>query len=250
MSYRYPGTEKDVLSGIDLTLRPGERLAIVGLNGAGKTTLARIVCGLLDPTEGTVLVNGVDLKEYNRGAYYKCFSAVFQDFSILAETIARNISQTDGEQDMAKVISCAKQAGIDEKISSLKDGYETHLNRSVYDDAIDLSGGEKQRLMLARALYKDGEFLLLDEPTAALDPLAEADIYNKYNEITAGKTAIYISHRLASTRFCDRIILLDGAVIAEEGTHEELISIGGKYAEFFEVQSRYYREEGGENEEE
>lgn len=250
VSYRYPGTEKDVLSGIDLTLRPGERLAIVGLNGAGKTTLARIVCGLLDPTEGTVLVNGVDLKEYNRGAYYKCFSAVFQDFSILAETIARNISQTDGEQDMAKVISCAKQAGIDEKISSLKDGYETHLNRSVYDDAIDLSGGEKQRLMLARALYKDGEFLLLDEPTAALDPLAEADIYNKYNEITAGKTAIYISHRLASTRFCDRIILLDGAVIAEEGTHEELISIGGKYAEFFEVQSRYYREEGGENEEE
>ena len=131
----------------------------------------------------------------------------------------------------------------------MQNGYETHLNKEVFDDAIELSGGERQRLMLARALYKDGQFLLLDEPTAALDPLAEADIYGKYDEMTKGKTAVYISHRLASTRFCDRIILLDGAVIAEEGSHEELLSAGGKYAELFEVQSKYYREEGEEDEE-
>ena len=150
---------------------------------------------------------------------------------------------------MERVVYCAKQAGLDEKITSLQNGYETHLNKEVFDDAIELSGGERQRLMLARALYKHGQFLLLDEPTAALDPLAEADIYGKYDEMTKGKTAVYISHRLASTRFCDRIILLDGAVIAEEGSHEELLSAGGKYAELFEVQSKYYREEGEEDEE-
>ena len=249
VSYRYPDTEKDVLYGINLTLKPGEKIAVVGLNGAGKTTLARIICGLLDPTGGKVLVNGTDLREYDRGEYYRLFSAVFQQFGVIAGTIAENIAQSGGETDMERVVYCAKQAGLDEKITSLQNGYETHLNKEVFDDAIELSGGERQRLMLARALYKDGQFLLLDEPTAALDPLAEADIYGKYDEMTKGKTAVYISHRLASTRFCDRIILLDGAVIAEDGSHEDLLSAGGKYAELFEVQSKYYREEGEEDEE-
>lgn len=243
VSYRYPKAEKDTLTGIDLTLHPGEKLAVVGLNGAGKTTLVKLLCGLLDPTEGRVLLNGRDIREYSRPDYYGLFSAVFQDFSLLAASIAANVAQSEDVIDMERVRECAGKASLTAKIESLPKGYETKLNREIYQDAVLLSGGETQRLMLARALYKNGAVVVLDEPTAALDPIAESDLYQKYSEMTKGRSSVYISHRLASTRFCDRIILIADGRIAEEGTHETLLQKGAAYAELFEVQSRYYREE-------
>lgn len=249
VSFRYPGAERDTLTGIDLTLHPGEKLAVVGLNGAGKTTLIRLMCGFLDPTEGRVLLDGRDIRVYNRADYYTLFSAVFQDFSLLAGTIALNVAQNEDNIDMTRVRECVEKAGLREKVESLKDGYQTYLFRSIYEDAIELSGGETQRLMLARALYKGAPFVILDEPTAALDPIAESEMYRKYHEMTRGKSSVYISHRLASTAFCDRIILLENNVIAEEGTHEELLKRGGRYAELYEVQSKYYREGESQNEE-
>lgn len=249
VSFRYPAAEKDTLTNINLTLKVGEKLAIVGLNGAGKTTLVKLICGFLDPTEGKVTINGEDIRKYNRQDYYKAFSAVFQDFMILPATIAENVAQTQDGFEMEKVKDCVEKASLKEKIESLPHGYDTYLRREIYDEAVLLSGGETQRLMLARALYKDAPIVVLDEPTAALDPIAESKIYQKYDEMTAGKSSIYISHRLASTRFCDRIIMVDGGIIAEEGTHEELLLKNGKYAEFYQVQSKYYAEEGGnENE--
>ena len=250
VSFCYPGADKNTLSDINLTLRPGEKLAVVGLNGAGKTTLIKLICGFLDPTEGRVLLDGKDIREYNRRDYYRMFSAVFQSFSLLAGTIATNVAQDSVDIDMELVKECVEKAGLRKKIESLKNGYETYLNREVFEEAILLSGGETQRLMLARALYKNAPFIVLDEPTAALDPIAESEMYQKYNEMASGKSSIYISHRLASTRFCDRIILIDGGGISEEGTHEELMKAGGKYAGLYEVQSKYYKEgeeEHGEN---
>ena len=249
VSYRYPGSDKDTLTNINLTLHPGEKLAVVGLNGAGKTTLIKMICGFLDPTEGRVLLDGKDIRDYNRRDYYTMFSAVFQNFSLLAGTIATNVAQDSEGIDMERVKECVDKAGLRKKVESLKDGYETYLNREVFEEAILLSGGETQRLMLARALYKDAPFIVLDEPTAALDPIAESEMYQKYNEMTSGKSSIYISHRLASTRFCDRIIMIADGGIGEEGTHEELLKAGGKYAELFEVQSKYYKEGEVENEE-
>ena len=248
VSYRYPGAEKDTLTNINLTLHPGETLAVVGLNGAGKTTLIKMICGFLDPTEGRVLLDGKDIRDYNRRDYYTMFSAVFQNFSLLAGTIATNVAQDSVGIDMERVKECVDKAGLRKKVESLKDGYETYLNREVFEDAMLLSGGETQRLMLARALYKDAPFIVLDEPTAALDPIAESEMYQRYNEMTSGKSSIYISHRLASTRFCDRIIMIADGGIGEEGTHEELLKAGGKYAELFEVQSKYYKEGEVENE--
>lgn len=248
VTFRYPEAEKNTLEKVNLTINPGEKLAIVGLNGAGKTTLVKLLCGFYDPTEGEVLLNGENIKKYNRRDYYNHFSAVFQNFSLLAITIAGNIAQTDENIDMVKVISCAQRAGIAKAIDNFPKKYETNISKKVYEDGTELSGGETQRLMLARVLYKDAPIIILDEPTAALDPIAESDIYNKYNDLAGGRTSIYISHRLASTRFCDRIILIDNNVIAEEGTHDELIKIKGKYANLFEIQSRYYKEDA-ENEE-
>ena len=242
VSYRYPGAETDALHNVSLAIRPGEKLAIVGLNGAGKTTLVKLLCGLIDPTEGRVLLNGRDIRDFDRPEYYRLFSAVFQDFSVLDVTVAENVAQTWENIDRKRVAACIETAGLAEKVASLPKGLDTYLGREVWEDGVLLSGGETQRLMLARALYKNGSILLLDEPTAALDPLAENDIYMKYNEMSAGRTSIFISHRLASTRFCDRIIFVDGGGIAEEGTHEDLLKKSGKYAELFAVQSRYYRE--------
>jgi len=241
VSFCYPGAEKNTLSHINLTIQPGEKLAIVGLNGAGKTTLIKLMCGFLDPTEGKVLLNNVDIKTYNRRDYYKLFSAVFQDFSVLDVTIAENIAQTDENIDRAWMEHCIELAGLTEKIAGLPKGVETHIGK-VFEDGIHLSGGELQKLMLARALYKNAPIIVLDEPTAALDSIVESDIYNKYNELTDGRMAVYISHRLASTRFCDRIILIAEGGIDEVGTHQELIAQNRHYAELFEIQSRYYRE--------
>ncbi len=242
VSFRYPEAEADTLRHIDLTIHPGENLAIVGLNGAGKTTLVKLLCGFLDPTEGRVLLNGQDIRQYNRKDYYRLFSAVFQDFSVLDATVAENVAQQVDGIDEQRVWTCLEQAGLTETIRKLPNGLQTHIGRQVWEDGIELSGGQTQRLMLARALYKDGAILALDEPTAALDPIAENDIYLKYNEMTAGRTSLFISHRLASTRFCDRILFVDGGRIAEEGTHESLLALGGGYARLFEVQSQYYQE--------
>lgn len=242
VSFKYPGAENYTLEHISLTIHPGEKIAVVGLNGAGKTTLVNLICGFYDPTEGRVLLNGVDIRKYNRQDYYKMFSAVFQKFQLIASSVAANVAQSEDEIDMERVKSCVEKAGLTEKIESLPEGYDSKLNRTVYEDATNLSGGETQRLMLARALYKNAPIVILDEPTAALDPIAEADMYGKYNEMTDGCSSVYISHRLASTRFCDRILFIEGHGIAEEGTHEELLRRGGRYAELFEVQSKYYRE--------
>lgn len=244
VSFRYPGTEKDILEHVNLTIRPGEKLAIVGLNGAGKTTLVKLLCGFYDPTEGRVLLNGQDIRDFNRAQYYELFSAVFQHFSMLDVTIAETVAQTADGIDMDKVNNCLEKAGLTAAVAKFPEGVNTHIGREVYLDGVMLSGGQTQRLMLARALYKDGPILVLDEPTAALDPLAENDIYMKYNEMTAGKTSVFISHRLASTRFCDRILFIANGGIAEEGTHDELLALGGAYADLFEVQSRYYKEQG------
>lgn len=241
VSFRYPKADKDTLSHINLTVRPGEKLAIVGLNGAGKTTLVKLVCGFLDPTEGRILLNGEDIRKFNRNDYYALFSAVFQEFSVLDVTVKENVAQCVDGIDETRVWQCIDKAGLTEKIKSLPKGIETHLGRRVFKDGVEFSGGQTQRLMLARALYKNAPILVLDEPTAALDPIAENDIYQKYNEMTHGRTSFFISHRLASTRFCDRIIFVDGGKIAEEGTHDELLKNGGGYAYMFEVQSKYYR---------
>ena len=242
VSFRYPGTEKDIIHDLNLTVHPGEKLAIVGLNGAGKTTLVKILCGLLDPTEGKVLLNGKDIREFNRRNYYDLFSAVFQEFSVLDVTVAEEIAQTTVGIDYDRIADCIEKAGLTDMIEKLPNGLQTHVGRDVYLDGVLFSGGQTQRLMLARALYKDGSILLLDEPTAALDPIAENDIYMKYSEMTHGRTSLFISHRLASTRFCDRIIYVADGGIKEEGTHESLLSLGGEYAKLFEVQSRYYQE--------
>ena len=241
VSFHYPKADKDTLSHINLTVHPGEKLAIVGLNGAGKTTLVKLVCGFLDPTEGRILLNGEDIRKFNRNDYYALFSAVFQEFSVLDVTVKENVAQCVDGIDETRVWQCIDKAGLTEKIQSLPKGIETHLGRRVFKDGVEFSGGQTQRLMLARALYKNAPILVLDEPTAALDPIAENDIYQKYNDMTHGRTSFFISHRLASTRFCDRIIFVDGGKIAEEGTHDELLKNGGGYAYLFEVQSKYYR---------
>ena len=243
VSYRYPEARKDTISHMNLTLHQGEKLAIVGLNGAGKTTLVKLICGFLDPTEGRVLLNGQDIRQYDRRTYYELFSAVFQDFSILDSTVAENVAQKPELIDRSRVKECLELAGMWKKVESLPEGMDTHLGKDVYEDGTELSGGQIQRLVLARALYKNPKILILDEPTAALDPLAESDIYQKYERMTDGKTALFISHRLASTRFCDRILLLTDGKVAEEGTHAELLELGKEYAKLFELQSRYYREE-------
>ena len=243
ISFFYHGSDKLILDQINLKIPAGEKLAIVGINGAGKSTLVKILCGLLDPTEGEVLLNGVNIKEYNRRDYYNLFSAVFQDFSIMPGTVAQNISQSVNDFNIQKVEKSLKQAGIWNKIQSLPAGINSKVVKDVYEEAVDLSGGQIQRMMLARALYKNGSILILDEPTAALDPIAENEIYLAYNELAGEKTSIYISHRLASTGFCDRIILLDGNQIAEVGTHEQLLELNGEYAKMFEIQGRYYQEE-------
>lgn len=240
--FTYPKAQTPTLENINLTIREGEKLAVVGLNGAGKTTLVKLICGLYTPTSGKILVGGHEIDEYNREEYYSLISAIFQTSSVLPISIAENIALCETEKiDESKLDAAIRLSGFSERVQSLSKGKNTPINKSIHENGIELSGGEKQKLLFARAVYKNAPILVLDEPTSALDPIAESQMYENYNKTTANKTSIFISHRLASTRFCDRIILLDGKTIAEEGTHDELMAAGGKYAELYELQSRYYK---------
>lgn len=242
VTFRYPGSEKNLFEHLNLTIHPGEKLAVVGLNGAGKTTLVKLLCGFYDPDEGKVTLNGIDIREFNRQEYYRLLCAVYQDFSLLDVTLGQNVAQSLEHMDEQRVWECLEMAGLADFVRSLPEGLNTHVGRDVYLDGVLFSGGQTQRLMLARALYKGGPLLVLDEPTAALDPIAESDIYEKYSQMTQGKTSLFISHRLASTRFCDRILFVADGKITEEGTHEALLEKKGAYADLYEVQSRYYQE--------
>lgn len=243
IQFSYSGEENLVLKDIDIHIRKGEKIAIVGLNGAGKTTLVKLLCGLYRPTAGSIEVNGVSLESYNRDDYFTLFSVVFQDIILLPVSIAKNIALCEEARiDRDKLNYALKLSGLYEKVQDLPNKENTMLMKSLVEDSIELSGGEQQKLALARALYKDGQIMILDEPTAALDPLAEDTMYQTYNKLTAGRTSIFISHRLSSTRFCDRILYMENGCIVEEGTHDELMRRGGKYADLFQVQSQYYKE--------
>lgn len=240
VSFTYPGSDRRILDSVSLKIKAGENLALVGVNGAGKTTLVKIICGLYMPSGGKVLINGTDISEFNRDDYYKVISAVFQDPRFLPCTVLENVSMLpEAESDRSLFFESIKKAGLYEKIMSLSKKEDTPLVKTVNENAVELSGGEMQRLLLARAIYKNAPVLVLDEPTAALDPIAENDVYLKYSEISWEKTSIYISHRLSSTRFCDRIVLLEDGKIVEEGTHGELMALKGKYFDMFEIQSKY-----------
>lgn len=251
VSFRYDGAEQDTIHDLSLKIKSGEKLALVGLNGAGKTTLVKLLCGLYRPTSGEIFFNSIPLSDFKREDYYKLISPVFQEirtaFFSLAETVS---GKSTSETDLEKAETCMRQAGLGAKIDALPDGIHTKLNKKVHENGIELSGGEAQKLMLARALYKDAPLLILDEPTAALDPIAESKIYNEFNVMAKNKTSLFISHRLASTSFCDRIILLKNGNITEEGTHQELMGANGTYKGLFDIQSCWYKEdmEGGDGE--
>lgn len=221
----------------------GQKLAIVGNNGAGKTTFIKLICRLYDVEEGEILLNGININHFDKTEYYKLFSAVFQEVKTLAFSIGENVALTTKEKiNYEKVDKVLNQAGVFDKVASLKNGVNTAMQKILDDEGIELSGGENQKVSIARALYKNGDIMLLDEPTAALDALAEYQIYISFNEMVQGKTAIYISHRLASTRFCDVIALIEQGVLVEYGSHEELLKLNGKYSDMFEIQAKYYRE--------
>lgn len=244
VSFRYEKNQPYVLKNFSLVIRPGEHLAVVGLNGAGKTTLVKLICSLIDPTDGQVLYNGKPVTEYNRVELYQMYSAVFQQFSIMPVTIEEIVAEAPKAQvDSERVKKCLELAGMWERIQKLPDKLQSQYGRTIYDEGIEFSGGETQKLLLARSIYKSAPILLLDEPTAALDPIAESELYQKYNQISEGKTAVFISHRLASANFCNRIILIENGAICEEGTHRELLAKKGKYYNLFELQAKYYREE-------
>lgn len=240
--YKYSGKNSHTINNIDLRIKKGEKLAIVGINGAGKTTLVKLLSELYYPTLGDIFIDSNNAKSYNVIDYYTQFSIVFQEILIIPVTIAQFISGSGENVDRDRVKKAIELVDLDGVISKFPHGIDTMLVKGIYDDGVDLSGGEKQKLLLARALYKDAPVFILDEPTSALDPIAESKLYNQYNELTSGKTSIYISHRLASTRFCDRIVLLQNGLIVESGSHDELLKKNGLYAEMFNTQRQYYKE--------
>ncbi len=244
VTFSYPGSETPLFENLNLTIKPNEKLALVGVNGAGKTTLVKLLCGLYHPDKGRILLNGTDIKEFKSVEYFKEFSVVFQDVFAFAFTIAQNVACCKPEDiNYSKVEDCLIRAGLKDKIYSLPNGVKSIMLKDLDEEGVVFSGGELQKLMLARALYKNSPVLILDEPTAALDPIAESEIYEKYNSFTKEKTSIFISHRLSSTRFCDRIILLKEGKIIETGTHDELLEKNGEYAAMYNIQSHYYKKE-------
>lgn len=245
VSFCYEGQEKYALENINLKIEAGKRLAIVGINGAGKTTLIKLLCRLYDPTSGRILFNGVDVKNIEKNEYFELFSPVFQNVELYAFPLAENISMKEPENtNLSLVKACVKKADLKDKVDKLPRGIQTQVLKVFDTEGIELSGGEKQKLALARALYKDAPVVLLDEPTAAMDAIAEYKLYSRFNDLIEGKTSIYISHRLSSTRFCDKIAMFEDGHMVEFGSHEELMKAKGKYAELFEVQAQYYRKKG------
>jgi ABC-type multidrug transport system fused ATPase/permease subunit len=244
VSFKYPHSDRYIYRNLSFKIDPGQRLAIVGVNGAGKTTFVKLLARLYDPTEGEILLNGINIKDFNREEYNKLFSVVFQEIKMFAFSVAENVALTsESNINRTKVMEAIEKAGMHEKIKSLKNGIDTSILKVLDDSGVEFSGGENQKLALARALYKNGDIVVLDEPTAALDALAEYNIYKGFDGLVGSKTAIYISHRLASTRFCDVIAFFEDGQIKEYGTHEELLEKKGKYADMFNIQAQYYQEE-------
>ena len=242
VSFRYPGSEQYALRHLNMTFQVGRRLAVVGMNGSGKTTFIKLLCRLYDPTEGVILLNGIDIRKYRYDEYMDIFSVVFQDFKLLALPLGQNVA-TSQHYDAARVTDCLNKAGFAERLAKMPKGLDTSLYKELDENGVNISGGEAQKIAIARALYKDAPFIVLDEPTAALDPIAEAEIYSKFNEIAGDKTAIYISHRLSSCKFCDEIAVFDHGEVIQQGTHDALVAdTTGKYYELWNAQAQYYTE--------
>lgn len=240
VSFRYQNTDTYALRHVNLKFKVGEKLAVVGMNGSGKTTFIKLMCRLYDPTEGEILLNGVNIQKYNYDEYMSIFSVVFQDFRLFSFSLGQNVA-ANVRYNRDKVLACLKKAGFGERLDSMPNHIETYLYKDFETDGMEISGGEAQKIALARALYKDCPFMILDEPTAALDPVSEYEVYRKFNEIAGGKTAIYISHRLASCRFCDKIAVFHEGAVVQMGTHEELLTDNsGKYYELWNAQAQYY----------
>ena len=242
VSFRYPGSEQYALRHVNMKFQIGERLAVIGMNGSGKSTFIKLLCRLYDPTEGEIRLNGIDIRKYNYAEYMAIFSVVFQDFKLFALQLGENVaSQT--AYDEPRVINALTKAGFAPRLAQLPDGIKTYLYKDYDKNGVSISGGEAQKIAIARTLYKDAPFIILDEPTAALDPLAEAEIYAKFNEIAGDKTAIYISHRLSSCRFCDKIAVFHQGAVIQYGTHDSLVAdVAGKYYELWHAQAQYYTE--------
>lgn len=240
VSFRYPGAEDYSLRNLSLKFKVGERLAVVGKNGSGKTTFIKLLCRLYDPTEGEIRLNGVDIRKYDYEEYLSIFSVVFQDFKLFSFSLGQNVA-TAVEYDKEKVEQCLAKAGLAERLKTMPKGVDTALYKDFESEGVEISGGEAQKVALARALYKDAPFMILDEPTAALDPIAEAEIYTKFNELVGDKTAIYISHRLSSCKFCDEIAVFEDGAVVQRGSHEELMKEKtGLYHELWTAQAQYY----------
>ena len=242
VGFSYPKTERRVLSHISLKIREGEKIAFVGINGAGKSTMIKLMTRLFDVSEGAIYVNGINISQIDRKEYYKKFSVVYQDVNIYAGTILENVAGTEQAQaDRARAVDCLTAMGLSKKIEALPKGYDTPLLKVIEESGVEFSGGESQKLAIARALYKDADVYILDEPTSALDALAEKEVFELFNRSVQEKTVVYISHRLSSTKFCDRIYLFDENGVQETGTHDELMACRGAYYAMFETQAKYYR---------